>query len=84
MSVHVFQKILTHDCKNIINDILRPTVDTIFLWEYIFDPKIKCSFVGELPILSWGKSISIDILVTTISHITPITICYTQSQDIIT
>jgi hypothetical protein len=48
-SVHVFQKIMAHNCKNIINDILCPTRDTIILWEYILDAnnrEVADSFMG--------------------------------------
>jgi hypothetical protein len=47
-TAHILQNGMTHDCKNIINDILCFTTDTIFLWPSFLDPNSKCSLVGQL------------------------------------
>jgi hypothetical protein len=50
ITVHIFQEILTHDCKNIISVILCLSIETTLLLEYVLDAKNKCSFVRQLPI----------------------------------
>jgi hypothetical protein len=62
ITVHILQNILSHNCKNIINDILCFTLDTIFLWPYIPDANNKCLLVGQLQIILWGKVISLGII----------------------
>jgi hypothetical protein len=47
----------------------------------IVDANNKCSLVGKLPILLWGKETPLDILVIT-THIRPITVYVTQSSVI--
>jgi hypothetical protein len=55
ITVNISLKNMTHNLKNVINDILFFTIHTIFLWQYILDAIIKCSLVGQLLIVLWGK-----------------------------
>lgn len=51
ITVHILQNIMTHDCKNIINDMLWLTTDTSLFSPYIHDANNKCSLVGQLLVL---------------------------------
>jgi hypothetical protein len=74
----------THHCKNVFTDIFCFTIQTTLLCPYILDANNKCSLVGQLPIHLWGRGISLDILVTTTTHIIPVTVYVTQNWSIIT
>jgi hypothetical protein len=54
-TVHIFQKIMEHHCKNIFTDIFCVNIHTIFLWPYMFDANNKCSLAGELSNHLWIK-----------------------------
>jgi hypothetical protein len=71
-------KHMTHNLKNVINDILLHTIHTIFLSPYILDAIIKCSLVRQLLIAFRGEMISLNILFTTVTHTIPITVNVTH------
>jgi hypothetical protein len=72
-TVHIFQKMLTHDCKNIINFMLCYTIYTNFLWPYIHHAS------NEHSISIAVAEIWLDILVTTKTHIIPIRVYVTRN-----
>jgi hypothetical protein len=69
MYVHGFHNMRSNDWMNILSVILCLSIKTILLWEYDLHANNGCSFVGQLAIIWWGKYVSLEILVTTITHV---------------